>query len=314
MDNIDVIITRDDCLNSQNIDENISKNCKELYNILYTVFIENPTYNKILAYTIEKPLNKDKLLEVDGLCLGVNNNINFDDLPSNIKYLFIGLPTTINLLVEGISLNSLPINLEHLYIQIKIKSPLDNLPNNLISLFILSEYEFPLNNLPWSLKCLKVSGGYNIPLINLPPNLVSLMLSEYYHIELTNLPLTLEYLYIGINYFEKLDLSYLTQLEELEIEGSPVIQKLPETLNKLTIGFEASPKIAKLNDNLENINTYYHKLNLLESILDIHCPKKLQNIVINSIYRNYIAPTIFNEEVARIQHKYNNQFTISIDD
>lgn len=313
-DEFPIIITRDEyLLDIMSIDN------YEIYDTVKKIFNENCKYNKILIYDTIKPLPLETLLKVDGIYLLISNNNNNDfinNLPTNILYLNLGLSNHPGILPTDIALNSLPIYLEHLIIRSNvINTAIDNLPPNLISLILKCEYRFPLNNLPWSLKKLQMFGAYNVPLISLPPNLESLTLSEYYEIELTNLPLTLKYLYIGLNYFKKLNLSYLTQLEELEIDGFPVIEELPEKLKKLSIGFEASPKITQLNNNLETIETYYHNLNLLIHFLDIHCPKKLQKIIISSIYRLYIpTKTILYEKFDNIQNKYNNQFTISVDD
>lgn len=125
---------------------------------------------KIYSHISNKPITKD-LIEFNAIHFDNDYNLPLDNLPNNIKCLYIGK---------------------------NFNQSLDNLPNEVISIIFHkgSIFDKPLDFLPLGLKALHLGLFYNCPLDNLPENLEEFSVPYHFTHSMINFPKNLKRIYI----------------------------------------------------------------------------------------------------------------------
>ncbi len=149
-----------------------------------------------------------------------------DNLPKNLKQLYIG---------DILSINNLPNQITHITILSDIE--IEDLPESVKYLNLEGNFNHPIDNLPRNLVRLKIGDSFNHPINNLPHNLNELEIGNSFNQRIEHLPSNLEYIRFGkcYTYDYKFD-------------------KIPESVKRLDFTYKPDkPILSPWNKSLEII-------------------------------------------------------------
>jgi len=160
--------------------------------------IENYTITNFHVYNLSYiPENKN---HVYALKLDYNCNDNVDNLPENIRVLFLGQQFQQKI-------DYLPCNLLKLTIWGIFNNEINHLPKTLQSL-IFQNYSYfnqPIDNLPDGLEYLELGHSFNQSVDKLPPNLKILKFGYCFNQDVDKLPQSLKEIHFGFSFEKSID-------------------------------------------------------------------------------------------------------------